>query len=53
MESKSKYHKRYDWSLIQKDHDDGMTWEQLKLNMELRLLQYAKQKNEVILFLEI
>lgn len=30
MESKSKYHKRYDWSLIQKDHDDGMTWRQLQ-----------------------
>lgn len=30
MESKLKYHKRYDWSLIQKDHDDGMTWRQLQ-----------------------
>jgi len=30
MENKSKYHKRYDWSLIQKDHDNGMTWRQLQ-----------------------
>ena len=30
MENKSKYHKRYDWSLIQKDHDDGMSWRKLQ-----------------------
>jgi very-short-patch-repair endonuclease len=30
MENKSKYHKRYDWSIIQKDHDNGMTWRQLQ-----------------------
>jgi len=30
MGNASKYHKRYDWSLIQRDHDNGMTWRQLQ-----------------------
>ena len=44
MESKSKYHKRYDWSIIQKDHDDGMTWEQLRLKYGVAFASISKAK---------
>ena len=44
MESKSKYHKRYDWSLIQKDHDEGMTWEQLRSKYGVAFATIAKAK---------
>ena len=44
MESKSKYHKRYDWSIIQKDHDGGMTWEQLRLKYGVAFASISKAK---------
>jgi len=44
MESKSKYHKRYDWSLIQKDHDEGMTWEKLRSKYGVAFATIAKAK---------
>jgi very-short-patch-repair endonuclease len=44
MESKSKYHKRYDWTLIQKDHDNGMTWEQLRTKYGVAFQTIAKAK---------
>lgn len=50
MESKSKYHKRYDWSLIQKDHDDGMSWRQLqeKYGVHSASLIRAKKRGDFI-----
>ena len=44
MESKSKHHKRYDWTLIQKDHDDGMTWEQLRIKYGVAFASISKAK---------
>jgi very-short-patch-repair endonuclease len=44
MESKSKHHKRYDWFLIQKDHDDGMTWEQLRTKYGVAFASISKAK---------
>jgi very-short-patch-repair endonuclease len=44
MESKSKYHKRYDWSLIQKDHDNGMTWDKLRSKYGVSFASIAKAK---------
>jgi very-short-patch-repair endonuclease len=50
MESVSKYHKRYDWSLIQKDHDNGMTWRQLqdKYGLTTASISNAKKRGVFI-----
>jgi very-short-patch-repair endonuclease len=50
MESKSKYHIRYDWSLIQKDHDDGMSWRQLqeKYGVHSASIIRAKKRGDFI-----
>jgi very-short-patch-repair endonuclease len=50
MENTSKYHKRYDWSLIQKDHDDGMSWRQLqnKYGVTSATLCKAKQRGDFV-----
>ena len=50
MENKSKYHKRYDWSLIQKDHDDGMTWRKLqdKYGVSIASITNAKKRGDFI-----
>ena len=48
MDTNSKYHIRYDWSLIQKDHDDGMTWRQLqdKYGVTSSTIVKAKQRGD-------
>ena len=50
MENKSKYHKRYDWSLIQKDHNDGMTWRKLqdKYGVSIASITHAKKRGDFI-----
>ena len=50
MENKSKYHIRYDWPLIQKDHDDGMSWRQLqdKYGVTSSTIVKAKQRGDFI-----
>ena len=50
MENKSKYHKRYDWSLIQKDHNDGMTWRKLqdKYGVSIASITNAKKRGDFI-----
>jgi hypothetical protein len=50
MDTKSKYHKRYDWSLIQKDHDDGMSWRQLqdKYGISSYTICKAKKRGDFI-----
>jgi Protein of unknown function (DUF559)/NUMOD3 motif len=35
---------KYDWSLIQKDHDNGMTWEQLRENYGVSFASLTKAK---------
>ena len=48
MDTNSKYHIRYDWSLIQKDHDAGMTWRQLqdKYGVTSSTIVKAKQRGD-------
>ena len=50
MENKSKYHNRYDWSLIQKDHDDGLTWEKLrsKYGVAFAAISKAKERGDFV-----
>jgi len=50
MKHESKYHKRYDWSLIQEDHNNGMTWRQLqaKYGVSSASIINAKERGEFV-----